>query len=122
MLKHEEKGTTISERRWRGLIFERSIISGLTDLIGDAAKLLSCAVQVVDNLITAVEVAAPILAEIELLRILFRKLVMTCRRRTRNYPTPPRSPLHHPQGSLHRPHPQVRRRAQGAQQSRFVPK
>ncbi|KKA18785.1 Uncharacterized protein T310_7252 [Rasamsonia emersonii CBS 393.64] len=46
---------------------KRSLISGLTDLIGDVSKLISCATEVVGNLVNAVEASEPSLPEIELL-------------------------------------------------------
>lgn len=57
----------ISERKLRLLIRKRSLISGITDLVGDAAKLLSCATKVVDNLVKAVEAPVPPISEIEVL-------------------------------------------------------
>ena len=44
---------------------KRSIISGLTDLVKDAANLVSCASKVVDNLVKAVEDPLPPISEIE---------------------------------------------------------
>ena len=51
----------------RSLISDRSLLSDLTDLDGDIAKLLSCGVQVVDNLNDVVDVPGPDLNEIETL-------------------------------------------------------
>ena len=63
----KRKRTPSSEKKLRSLVSERNLISGFTDLVGDVAKLLSCAVQVVDNLEDAVDVPVPDLHEIETL-------------------------------------------------------
>ena len=55
----------VTERDLRLLISKRSIISGLTDLVKDAANLVSCASKVVDNLVKAVEAPLPPISEIE---------------------------------------------------------
>ena len=47
------------------LLMNRSIISGLTNLVKDAANLVSCAAQVVDNLSKIVEAPVPPISEIE---------------------------------------------------------
>lgn len=61
----KRKRYAISERRLRLLIAKRDFISGITGLLGDAAKLLSCATEVVNNLVTAVEAPVPIISDIE---------------------------------------------------------
>ena len=61
----KRKRTAITEQDLRLLISKRSIISGLTDLVKDAANLLSCASKVVDNLVKAVEDPLPPISEIE---------------------------------------------------------
>ena len=69
--KSKRKRNAIPERKLRALLAnrsalsERSLISGVTGLIGDAAKLLSCASKVLDNLIQAVESPDPPIPDIE---------------------------------------------------------
>ncbi|KAF4627771.1 hypothetical protein G7Y89_g10378 [Cudoniella acicularis] len=63
----KKKRNLMSEKKLRSLLRERSLISGLTDLIGDVAKLISCAVNVVTNLVDAVEAEIPTISVIETL-------------------------------------------------------
>lgn len=68
-----KKRNTVSERKLRAFLTNRSIvskrilISGLTDLVRDAASLLSCAIEMLDNLAKTVELPEPPIGEIEYL-------------------------------------------------------
>ncbi|MCJ1444183.1 MAG: hypothetical protein MMC23_004684 [Stictis urceolatum] len=55
----------LSKRRTLGQLAERSIIGGIASLVGDAAKLLSCAEDLVNNLVTEVEKPDPEISIIE---------------------------------------------------------
>ncbi|MCJ1345855.1 hypothetical protein MMC31_004064 [Peltigera leucophlebia] len=44
---------------------KRDLLSGITGLLGDAVKLLSCTTEVVNNLVRAVEAPVPIISDIE---------------------------------------------------------
>ena len=61
----KRKRNAVTDRDLRLLTSKRSIISGLTDLVKDAANLVSCASKVVDNLVKAVENPVPPISEIE---------------------------------------------------------
>ena len=61
----KRKRNKVTNRDLRLLTSKRSIISGLTDLVKDAANLVSCASKVVDNLVKAVEDPLPPISEIE---------------------------------------------------------
>lgn len=61
----KRKRNAVTERDLRLLISKRGIISGLTDLVKDAANLVGCASKVVDNLVKAVEDPFPPISEIE---------------------------------------------------------
>ncbi|RDL39487.1 uncharacterized protein BP5553_03827 [Venustampulla echinocandica] len=63
----KRKRSVISEVEPRALLANRSLISGITDLIGDAAKLVSCALNVVTNLVEAVEAPIPQIGVIQTL-------------------------------------------------------
>lgn len=49
----------VTDRDLSLLTSKRSIISGLTDLVRDAASLVSCASKVVNNLVKAIEDSLP---------------------------------------------------------------
>jgi hypothetical protein len=59
----KRKRNALSERELRALLRDRSIISSIADAIGDAIddveKLVSCAVNVVKNLVDFVEADVP---------------------------------------------------------------
>ncbi|KAL8788495.1 MAG: hypothetical protein Q9195_007272 [Heterodermia aff. obscurata] len=61
----KRKRNAVTDRDLRLLASKRSIISGLTDLVKDAASLVSCASKVVDNLVKAVEDPLPSISKIE---------------------------------------------------------
>ena len=61
----KRRSLTVTDRDLRLLTSKRSIISGLTDLVKDAANLVSCASKVVDNLVKAVEDPLPSISVIE---------------------------------------------------------
>ncbi|KAI4176928.1 MAG: hypothetical protein LQ343_000785 [Gyalolechia ehrenbergii] len=55
------------QKRYGRFIAKRSFITGLSDLVGDAAQLLSCATKVIDNLPHALEAPEPSVSEVETL-------------------------------------------------------
>lgn len=67
--KRKRKRSTLSEKQLRAWIYDRSIIGGIAaaigDAIGDAAKLISCAVNVVQNLADSVKADVPDIGEIK---------------------------------------------------------
>ena len=61
----KRKRNKVTNRDLQLLTSKRSMISGLTDLVKNAANLVSCASKVVDNLVKAVEDPLPPISEIE---------------------------------------------------------
>lgn len=61
----KKKRYTILERKLRFFITKRNFISGITGLFGNTAKLLFCATEVVNNLVTAIKVHVLIISDIK---------------------------------------------------------
>ncbi len=80
----KKKRYAISEKKLRLFIAKRDFISGITGLLGDAVKLLSCATQVVNNLVRAVEAPVPTISDIESLTNALNKIAQDLEKEDQN--------------------------------------